>query len=294
MCESNSAPYNALWAGARRRDIVFRRAAIGGYLIGATAFVAAVATGHFGVGWDAGSYWNAATGHPYEAVEGVRGAFVYSPPIAQLLTLLRPLGPNGIAALVAALSLASLLYVAGPWAVLFLLVPQVEIELLMGNINLILGAAIVLGFRHPGAWALVLLTKVTPGVGLLWFVVRSDGRSLARALVPTIAIVLMSFAVAPGWWRAWAGVLLDSAKATPLNMSIGIPLLPRVSIAALLAVWGGATFRPQTVVVAAWLALPVLWGQTEAMLIACLPLIGPWGVVFTGLPRVSRGQGQES
>ena len=42
--------------------------------------------------------------------------------------------------------------------------------------------AIVLGFRWPFTWAFVLLTKVTPGVGLLWFAVRREWRSLAIAL----------------------------------------------------------------------------------------------------------------
>ena len=55
-------------------------------------------------------------------------------------------------------------------------------ELAGGNIHLLLAAAIVLGFRWPWTWSLVLLTKITPGIGLLWFVVRRSGGNLAIAL----------------------------------------------------------------------------------------------------------------
>src|SRR5690348_6311250 len=63
--------------------------------------------------------------------------------------------------------------------------PPILFELSMGNIHLLLAAAIVLGFRWPAAWSFVLLTKVTPGVGLLWFAVRREWRSLAVALGAT-------------------------------------------------------------------------------------------------------------
>ena len=47
----------------------------------------------------------------------------------------------------------------------------------VGNIHLLLGAVIVAGFRWPWLWALPLLTKVTPGVGLLWFALRREWRT---------------------------------------------------------------------------------------------------------------------
>ena len=70
-------------------------------------------------------------------------------------------------------------------------------ELAGGNIHLLLAAAIVLGFRWPWTWAIVLLTKITPGIGLLWFVVRREWRDLAIALGATAAIVAVSFLVWP-------------------------------------------------------------------------------------------------
>ena len=66
------------------------------------------------------------------------------------------------------------------------------IELAGGNIHLLLAAAIVLGFRWPWTWSLVLLTKITPGIGLLWFVVRREWRNLAHRARRDGAIVRRS------------------------------------------------------------------------------------------------------
>ncbi len=66
--------------------------------------------------------------------------------------------------------------------------PFVYRDLLVGNIHLMLGAAIVLGFRYPAAWAFPILTKVTPGVGILWFAVRREWRPLFMAVAVTAAV----------------------------------------------------------------------------------------------------------
>ena len=47
--------------------------------------------------------------------------------------------------------------------------------------------AIVLGLRHSAAWAFPLLTKVLPGVGMVWHVVRREWGSLAIATGVTLA-----------------------------------------------------------------------------------------------------------
>jgi hypothetical protein len=68
----------------------------------------------------------------------------------------------------------SLAYLSGPLLVVALLAPPVMIELAVGNIHFLLGPAVVLGFRWPVAWAILLLAKVRPGIGLLWFAVRTE------------------------------------------------------------------------------------------------------------------------
>src|SRR5437867_3643636 len=85
--------------------------------------------------------------------------------------------------------------------------PASSFGLLVGNIHFMLGAAIVLGFRWPTIWAFPLLTKVTPGVGLLWFAIRRDWRRLAIASGLTTAIGLASFALAPHLWFDWVARL---------------------------------------------------------------------------------------
>jgi hypothetical protein len=58
-------------------------------------------------------------------------------------------------------------------------------EIWGGNIEVLVALAVVLGFRWPAAWSFILLTKITPGVGLLWFAVRREWRSLAIVAVAT-------------------------------------------------------------------------------------------------------------
>ena len=87
---------------------------------------------------------------------------------------------------------------ARPAPILTLLAfPPVAIDLYHGNIHLLLAVAIVLGFRYPAAWAFVLLTKVTPGIGLLWFAARGEWRKLGIALGFTAAIVAVTFVFMP-------------------------------------------------------------------------------------------------
>jgi hypothetical protein len=74
---------------------------------------------------------------------------------------------------------------------------------LAGGLHLLIAAAIVLDFRWPATWAFVILTKVTPGVGLVWFAVRREWRRLAIALGVTAALVLISLVIDPALWRAW-------------------------------------------------------------------------------------------
>src|SRR5436305_1705444 len=103
-----------------------------------------------------------------------------------------------------ALLAAVALWLARPWPVaLLVLALPVSQEVMIGNIHLLLAAAIVLGFRWPATWAFVLLTKVTPGVGLLWFLVRREWRSLAIALAMAVGIAGVSYVLAPSPWADW-------------------------------------------------------------------------------------------
>jgi hypothetical protein len=136
----------------------------------------------------------------------------------------------------------------------------------------LMGAAIVAGFRYPAAWSLILLTKVTPGIGLLWFAVRREWRNLAIALGATAAVSLASAFVAPEMWRQWLDFLTSTGGPQTNVITVGVPLPVRLVVAAAVVVFGARTDRRWTVPVAAAIALPVLWLNGFAIMAAVLPL----------------------
>ncbi|HEX8026659.1 MAG TPA: glycosyltransferase 87 family protein, partial [Candidatus Limnocylindrales bacterium] len=117
----------------------------------------------------------------------------------------------------------------------------------------------------------VLLTKATPGVGLLWFVVRREWRQLAIALGVTGALVAVSLVVDGRLWPEWLSTI--GRAAPPPGETLEIPLWIRVPAAAVLVVWGALANRRWTVVVAATIALPVLWLATCWSVLAALAAI---------------------
>ena len=182
------------------------------------------------IGYDAHAYYQAAAlDDPYRATinggfDAVGGLYEYKypPPLAQVLHPVRMLGISWPAFLGAwtALLLVSLAFMGRRWTLLLLLFPPVLGELWLGNLNILLGLAIVLGMRWPASWAFILLTKITPGIGLIWFAARREWRNLAIALVATVVVVGVSYvagAVAVG--RLHRGVedagRRDGERATP-------------------------------------------------------------------------------
>jgi hypothetical protein len=139
----------------------------------------------------------------------------------------------------------------------------------MANIHILLGLTVAAGLVWPATWAFALLTKITPGIGLLWFVARREARPLAIAALATAALVVPSLVLRPGEWADWIRLVL-SPLGTPNG--IDIPLALRLPIAAALIVWGGRTNRRWTVVVGSWLAVPALWWNSTAVLVALIPV----------------------
>ena len=143
------------------------------------------------VGIDARAYWGVDLAHPYvSSGVGDYSTYLYSPAFAQFLSPLYVLPFEAFFVLWTAASIAVLYWLVKPWpwALLILFLPWTY-ELFVGQVHLFIAAAIVLGFRWPSLWAFNILTKVTPGVGLLWFLVRREWRPLAIALGTTAAIV---------------------------------------------------------------------------------------------------------
>jgi hypothetical protein len=147
-------------------------------------------------------------------------------------------------------------------------------EITTGNIHLLLGAAILIGFRQPAAHAFPLLTKVTPGVGVLWFAGAARWRQLAVAIGATLAIALVSFVLDRDAWFDWFR-LLTASSTVDVPAEIGVtpgPLWLRTALAAGLVLIGGRLGWRWTVPVAAFAALPVTWSSGLAILMALIPL----------------------
>jgi hypothetical protein len=242
-----------------------------GALVACAMFTTSLLFGLVPLSVDGHAYWAADPSHPYN-FGGLytQDAYFYSPVFTQLLGPLHALPWPVFAALWTAVLTAVLAWLGGRWFGYVLLVPFVFIELAMGNIHILIAGAIVVGFRWPAAWALILLTKVTPGVGLIWFLVRREWRGLAVALGATAILAAASFAFAPSLWADWIAVVQTTQArevraSTPFDF---IPLPARVVVAAGLVAWAAATDRRWIVPVAATLALPVVYINGLAMLVA--------------------------
>jgi hypothetical protein len=231
----------------------------------------------WGTGQDARCYWQATLANPYLHSDWNDPiAYVYSPAFLQLVSPLTALPWQAFMAVWTALLILAVRFLTGPRLLAAgLLFPFAAMEVAGGNVSLLLAAAIVVGFRWPAAWSIVLLTKITPGIGLLWFAVRREWRSLAIALGVTAAIALVSFVVLPGQWRAWIDVVVQNALAGKSGTwaSVPIPLWIRLPFAIALVAWGARTDRRWTVPVASMLALPALWYGGLSMLLAVIPLL---------------------
>lgn len=226
-------------------------------------------------GQEAFCYWVASLHAPYALSDWTQPvAYVYSPAFLQAIAPLTALPWIGFFGAWTALLLLAVRFLTGPrlFAVGILLA---TVELIGGNISLLLAVAMVVGFRWPAAWAFVLLTKVTPGIGLLWFAVRREWRSLGIALGATALVIAVSAVLMPGAWLEWFGLLVRLAGRDGTSAALPIPFLVRLPFAVALVVWGARTDRRWTVPVAGMLALPALWYGGLTMLLAVIALREP-------------------
>ena len=229
----------------------------------------------WGTGQDAYCYWFPTLSDPYARSDWTDPiAYVYSPAFLQLLSPIRALPWQAYMAVWTAILMGAVFVLTGrKWFAVGVVLGLMELA--GGNIHLLLAAAMVLGFRWPATWAIVLLTKITPGIGLLWFVVRREWRQLFIALGATALIVAVSFATMADAWVQWVGVLSRVAGRDGTWAAVPIPFLVRLPFAVALVVWGARTNRRWTVPVAGMLALPALWYGGLAMLLAVIALRDP-------------------
>jgi hypothetical protein len=229
----------------------------------------------WGTGQDARCYYQATLADPYlHSSWNDPIAYVYSPAFLQLVSPLTALPWQAFMAVWTGLLIGAVRFLTGPRLLAAgLLFPFTAMEVAGGNVSLLLAVAIVIGFRWPAAWSLVLLTKITPGIGLLWFAVRREWRSLFIAFAATAVIAAVSAVVMPAAWRQWLDVIVANAGKGGTWASVPVPLLIRLPLAVALVVWGARTDRRWTVPIASMLALPALWYGGLSMLLAVIPLL---------------------
>lgn len=226
------------------------------------------------MGFDVVSYWRLDLADPYHGTVGDLGFFPYSPAVALLFAPFAALPWPAFAMLWYGVLLGALAFLGRRSTLVLLAFPPVAIDLYHGNIHLLLAAAIVVGFRYPAAWSFVLLAKVTPGIGLLWFLFRREWRSLAIAAGATVSIVAVTAFVLPTQWAEWLTILVTGAGTPPPWPALPIPIWLRLPVAAAIVYWGAKRDARWAVPIAAALSVPALWPGAFAILAACWALRG--------------------
>ena len=226
----------------------------------------------FGPGHDARAYWAAPLDDPYvPGSVGQESAYLYSPAFLALLSPLRALPWPLFLGLWTSVLLIALFWLARPLLFLPLLLLALP-EIWGGNITILLAAAIVLGFSRPFAWAFPLLTKVTPGVGVLWFAVRREWLNMGLAIAATVAVIAAVALFTPGLWAQWFQLLSSSTGSSTVPGSVPIPLIARLPVA--MAVIAFAAWRGERwlLPIGVLLAMPVIWWGSLALLTASVAL----------------------
>jgi hypothetical protein len=206
---------------------------------------------------------------PYYASD--RG-FYYAPPIAVLLALVTWVPIWLQVGILLAANLGAIRYMAGSWTGFgwWLLFPIVDMELTGGQVNFLMGAAMLAAVRGVPWPAIVMAAaKVTP-------ILAVDRRQWRQVLLGGFLLCLVSLP-ALGLWSEWIAQLTSH-----FGVNIGgpealqFPLIPRVAVALVLV----ALDRPWSRMVGAIIALPTLYWPTLLLFLAV-----PWPRIRLVAPR---------
>ncbi|MCU6479046.1 glycosyltransferase family 87 protein [Arthrobacter sp. A2-55] len=258
---------------ARKFPMVARSALILIWLLSLVAvFVSArhLVTGSV-IGQDSHAYWLAAQGEPsYGAAPGQRDAYLYSPAFVAAIKPLALLPWPLFCAAWFAIEAAVVVWLVKPlrayWAVpvALLCIP----ELVVGNVYILLAATAVVGMRKPAAWAFAVLTKVTTGVGFLWFAARGDWKRLFQGVGGMVLIFAIFYAIDPTAWNAWVRFLFNYRDGTPDS---SISFIMRCIIAVVLVIVGARKRWAFIIAPAMVLASPVLVSFIPWTILAAIP-----------------------
>jgi hypothetical protein len=229
------------------------------------------------LGYDSHAYWLEWREGLYAAAPGQKDAFLYSPAFAQSIwpgTLLPWPLFLGIWTLGSGMIFAWLLKPLGWWLgtpAFVLCLPAI----LIGNITALFALVLVFGFRWPAAWAFPLLAKVTPAVGIVWFLARKEWRSAFIALGVGLGIAGLSLALDAHLWVKWIQLLMSPSSFDDPNRTghtkQQVPFYPRLMLACVLTVVAARTDRKTLLPLAAALATPVFWAPMSLSVLAANP-----------------------
>lgn len=234
------------------------------------------------LGQDSHAYWNAwqrGGSMLYQVPPGHLDAFNYSPAFAQLVRPFAWLPWPAFGVLWSLAATAAFAYLLWPlgrrwvWPLVLCCAP----EILSGNIFWALALIVAIGAR-PGArpsagalWSGVVLTKVTPALGPIWYAVRREWRALAWSVAGTAIVVAVSATISPDLWSGWITFLLTHEDSTGVMGTPALgPLSVRLPVALALVTWGAATGRVWTLPLSMALATPVA-GPAAFTMLAAIP-----------------------
>ena len=117
--------------------------------------------------------------------------------------------------------------------------------------------------------------KLAPGLGILYLLLRRRWRDAGIAIAVGLVILLISVVIGPS---AWSGFIATVQSRGPGDISglLPIPYFVRVVAAVVVTVMAGLV-RPRLgeplLVVAITIALPTLWLDAFATLVAIVPIV---------------------
>jgi hypothetical protein len=206
--------------------------------------------------------------HLYPVTWGPTGGYLYPPPLALAIGVFHPLGWPAFIVGWTTLCWFALWYCARAWtpfvvAASFVAVPffggNLVGSLFMGNIQIILAAAIGASVRHSPGWAAVPLLTKGVGVPFVWFAVRREWRDLGMSLGVSAAIVVSTFLMAPTAWSDLVTFVTTNDLSDSAVPVVPIPFAIRLVVAVALTAWGAWTDRRWTLAIAAGIAMPALY-----------------------------------
>ena len=230
----------------------------------------------FGFGYDSHAYWQALQGGSlYDRSPTEQDAYLYSPAFAQAIS---PLAKLPFAPFCAIFTIAPAIAF---WWLLRPLPRRLAVpcwlmttpEIVAGNVFWLLALVAVWGSTRAAWWLVVALTKITPFVGPVWFLVRREWRQLGTCLTATFVVAAASFAIDPGAWHDWVAFLVDNHGASQGPIGDVFPLLVRLPIAVILVGWAATSSRAWILPVAMVVATPVLATASFTMLAAIPRLV---------------------